>query len=217
MENSRAGVARETKRGSPNPARRTMLRIGLASALGPGVHFCFADFLTADPGSIHVVHNDAAVAARLRVPQYHSLRCAFTTFAHKRLLCCRNLCNMSALPDRSTEAAKHLRTRTHTRSTPAFILLPTLLQFFNNKCSCFCECNMQNNAKDSIEVHYVLERVRPRSLSDRSRMAASGAILTTNRPELTRIDQTDPVVRFVVTFVLTVVVVCVVIDDCPDC
>ena len=136
-----------------------MLRIGLASALGPGVHFRAADFLTAGLGSIHVVHDNAAVAARLRVPQYHSLRCAFTTFAHQRLLCCRKLCNMPALPDRSTEAAKHLRSRTHARSTPAFILLPTLLQFFNNICSCYCESNMQNSSKDPIEMLYVLERV----------------------------------------------------------
>ena len=136
-----------------------MLRIGLASALGPGAHFCFADFLTADPGSIHVVHNNAAVAARLRVPQYHSLRCAFTTFAHKRLLCYRNLCIMSALPDRSTEAAKHLRTRTHTRSTPAFILLSTLLQFFNSICSCYSEYNMQDGARDPNKLRYLSKRV----------------------------------------------------------
>ena len=83
----------------PNPARRTMLRIGLTSALGPGVHFRFADFPAADAGSTPVEHDDPAVAARLRAPQYHPLRYAKTTFAHQRLLCCRKLCNTPALHD----------------------------------------------------------------------------------------------------------------------
>ena len=66
---------------------------------------------------------------------------------------------MSALPDRSTEAAKHLRTRTHTRSTPAFILLPTLLQFFNSICSCYSEYNMQDGARDPNKLRYLSKRV----------------------------------------------------------
>ena len=40
-----------------------MLLVGLASAPGPGSDFHFADFLTTDPGSIHVIFDDAAIAA----------------------------------------------------------------------------------------------------------------------------------------------------------